>query len=154
MLQLKNHAFPRVNFSKAREILPPNSRRIRSRSGLAPLRPSATCASTSILLTFRIHHYRSVFFPHLFLADVIQAQIGHNPVNPGIERALEAEASDVLVCLQERFLIDVLGFVLCIRSSAGPVATPHDRSGAPVPRRQTRLPRWASRTRSVSSIRL
>ena len=41
---------------------------------------------------------------------MIEAEIGDDAVNPGIKRTLEAKTADVLVRLQERFLINVLGF--------------------------------------------
>src|SRR5258708_14816855 len=37
-----------------------------------------------------------------------EAEIGVDPVNPGIKRALEAEIPDMAIGLQERFLEDVL----------------------------------------------
>ena len=54
---------------------------------------------------------RRIFFTYLLFPDVVQAQIGHDPVNPGVKRALKPEAPDVLVGLQERVLINILGFV-------------------------------------------
>src|SRR5258708_7264780 len=43
---------------------------------------------------------------------MVEAKIGHNAVNPRIERALETKASDVLVGLEEGVLVNVLGVVL------------------------------------------
>ena len=43
---------------------------------------------------------------------MVEAEIGHDAVDPGVEGALEAEVAHALVRLQERFLINVLGFVL------------------------------------------
>src|SRR5258707_11172190 len=43
---------------------------------------------------------------------MIEAQVGYDAVNPGVERTLEAKASDVLVGLEEGVLIDILGVVL------------------------------------------
>ena len=45
------------------------------------------------------------------LSQVVQAQVGHDAVDPGIEGAFEAEIADALVRLQKGFLINVLGFV-------------------------------------------
>jgi hypothetical protein len=41
---------------------------------------------------------------------MIKTQIGHDAINPSIERALEAKVPHALVRFQERFLINVLGF--------------------------------------------
>src|SRR5260370_11122851 len=65
-----------------------------------------------VLSTVTVFRHRSIFLAHRFLAQMVQAKIGHNAINPGIKRALEAKASDVLVSLEEGVLIDVLGVVL------------------------------------------
>src|SRR5207245_3235999 len=57
-------------------------------------------------------HHRRVLLAHAFLTQVIKAQIGHDPVNPGVEGALKTKAADVLVGLEEGVLVDVLSFVL------------------------------------------
>jgi ribonuclease HI len=44
--------------------------------------------------------------------QLVQAEVGHNPVNPRIKRALEAEIPDIPVGLQKRLLVNVLGVVL------------------------------------------
>jgi hypothetical protein len=43
---------------------------------------------------------------------VIETQIGHDSVDPGIERALKPEAANVYVRAQEGFLVNVLGIFL------------------------------------------
>jgi hypothetical protein len=43
---------------------------------------------------------------------MVQAQVGHNAVKPGVERALEAEVPDVSIGLQEGLLVDILGVLL------------------------------------------
>src|SRR5580698_6329806 len=43
---------------------------------------------------------------------MIQAQIGHNPVNPSVERALEAEPAQINVGAKKSFLVDVLTIFL------------------------------------------
>jgi hypothetical protein len=43
---------------------------------------------------------------------VIEAQVGHNPVNPGVEGTLEPEAAYVFVGLEERVLINILSVLL------------------------------------------
>src|SRR6516162_4947453 len=45
----------------------------------------------------------------LLVAEIIAAQIRDDTIDPGIERALEAEPSNIAVSAQERFLINVLG---------------------------------------------
>src|SRR5437762_14897 len=59
-----------------------------------------------------IYDHRLVFAPRLPAPELIQAQIGDNAINPRIERALEAEITDVAVGFQESFLVDILGVVL------------------------------------------
>src|SRR5260370_2521205 len=65
-----------------------------------------------VLSTVTVFRHRSIFLAHGFRAKMVQATIGNNAINPGINRALEAKASDVLVSLEEGVLIDVLGVVL------------------------------------------
>src|ERR1051325_10258647 len=43
---------------------------------------------------------------------MVQTQIGDDAINPGIERALKAEAPHALVSLKERLLINVLRLML------------------------------------------
>src|SRR5579872_842853 len=46
--------------------------------------------------------------PRLAFAQVVEAQIGNDPVNPGIERAFKTKVTDMPVSFEEGFLIDVL----------------------------------------------
>src|SRR5208282_466978 len=46
------------------------------------------------------------------LAQVIETEIGHDAVDPSVERALKAEAANIYVGAQEGFLVDVLGVFL------------------------------------------
>src|SRR5262245_53526482 len=64
-----------------------------------------------VLLTLGIDSDRCVFLSHLFFSQMIQAEVGHDAVDPGIERTFEAEVTHALVCLQERVLINVLRLV-------------------------------------------
>ena len=48
----------------------------------------------------------------MFLAQVIQAEIGDDAIDPGVERALEAEARQIDVGAKKGFLIDVLTIFL------------------------------------------
>src|SRR6185312_12199867 len=52
------------------------------------------------------------FTPRLAPPQLVKAQVGDDPVNPGVERALEAKIADVPVSLQKRFLVNVLSVVL------------------------------------------
>src|SRR5437660_12690331 len=112
MLQLENHTFSRSQFfqrtrNPAAKLTPHEVA-----FGICPAAPIRHLRQHVILLTFRIYYYGRVLFPYLLLANIVQAQICNNPVNPGVERTLETETSDIFVCLQESFLIDVLSFVL------------------------------------------
>src|SRR6476659_2158840 len=52
-----------------------------------------------VLLALRIRGDWSVFFPHLSLADAVQAQVRDDPVNQSVEGTFKTEAADVLVGL-------------------------------------------------------
>src|ERR1700685_3342444 len=64
-----------------------------------------------VLLPSRIRRNRGVFLAYLPLAQVIEAKIGHDAINPRIKRELKAKLTDALVPLQKTFLINILGFV-------------------------------------------
>src|SRR5207302_3673180 len=61
-----------------------------------------------VLVPGGIFRHRRIFFSHALLAQMVEAQIGYDPVNPGVEGALETEAADILVRFEEGVLIDVL----------------------------------------------
>src|ERR1700686_736993 len=65
-----------------------------------------------ILTAVGVFDDRRVLFAHVPLAQVIEAQVRHDPINPGVEGTLEPETSNVLVSLQEGVLVDVLGILL------------------------------------------
>src|ERR1700676_285415 len=50
-----------------------------------------------------------VFRPRLAAAQLVQAYVGDDAIEPGIEAALEAETMQVAVHLEERLLINVAG---------------------------------------------
>src|SRR5271156_2027987 len=83
-----------------------------------------------VLLSRCIRCSRRVLFAHLPLAQMIEAKIGHDTVNPGVKRALKAKIPDALVRLQESFLINILSFVFRAGEMQGQpqhclVVTPH-----------------------------
>src|SRR6266498_6153048 len=45
---------------------------------------------------------------------MVETQVGHDPVNPRIERTLEAETTEVAIGLQESVLINILRILLRI----------------------------------------
>src|SRR5215469_15633557 len=51
----------------------------------------------------------SIAVVQLLAAQVITAQVSDDAIDPGIERALEAESSDIAVGAQKGFLINILG---------------------------------------------
>ena len=57
----------------------------------------------------RIGHRLRILPARLLLAQMIQAKIGHDPVNPGIKRAFKAKTGDVPVGFEERVLVNVTG---------------------------------------------
>ena len=104
------------------------------------------------LVAAGIQHRGRVFATALAPAQMVQAQVGHNPVQPGIKRALEPEVSQMPVRLQERLLVHVLGVLLVAQHMQrqpqdGLVVAPHQRI------ERARSPCWASRIRSSSSVR-
>src|SRR4051812_33092332 len=64
----------------------------------------------AVLVAFRICEHRCVFFADTLLTQMVEAKIGDDAVDPGVERAFEAEAAQVLERLQESVLVNVLGF--------------------------------------------
>src|SRR6267154_1261516 len=101
VLQLKHHSLPgRELFERnmnPRTQLTPHQVALRIRSGTAVrhLVEQVVLAARGILRN------RRVFLPHLLLAQVIEAQVGNDPVDPCVEGTLKAKTSDVLVGLQE-----------------------------------------------------
>src|SRR5256885_1884218 len=53
----------------------------------------------AVLVAFGIGEHRRVFFADPLFAKVVEAKIGDDAVDPGIERALKTEAAQVLVGL-------------------------------------------------------
>src|ERR1035437_2845534 len=64
-----------------------------------------------------IHQHRAVLAPRLAPPQLVQAKIGHNPVNPRIKRALKPEISQIPVGLQEGLLVNILCVVLTPRQA-------------------------------------
>src|SRR6185312_634937 len=58
---------------------------------------------------FRSGHNHGLLFANLSFAQLIQAQVRRNPVQPGVEAAIEAEMIQVAVHPQERFLVHIPG---------------------------------------------
>ena len=53
-----------------------------------------------------------VFAAALAAAQMVQAKVGDDPVEPGVEGALEPEVAEVAVGLEEGLLVNVLGVLL------------------------------------------
>ena len=60
------------------------------------------------LLAVRRHRRIQVPAARILLAQMIQTEVGHDAVDPGVERTLEAETRQIDVRPQKRFLINVL----------------------------------------------
>src|SRR5579872_3086684 len=112
VLQFKNHALARRQLAQrrlnpfAQDLSIQLAFRIRER-------PDVGYRSQQIDLVARmIDEYCLVFFARLAPPQLIQTKVGDNAVNPRVERALEAEVSDIPEGLQKRFLIDILCVVL------------------------------------------
>ena len=52
-------------------------------------------------------HRRGLLLPDLPFAQLVQADIGHNPVQPGMKAAIEPERMQVPVDPEKRFLVHV-----------------------------------------------
>src|SRR5208337_3641156 len=52
--------------------------------------------------------HRSVFLANIPFSQMIKAEVGNDAVDPGIERTLKPEATQILVGLEEGFLINIL----------------------------------------------
>jgi hypothetical protein len=81
-------------------------------------------------LTFSIHRDRRIFLANLSPAQVIQTKVGHDAIDPGIERTFKAETAKVPVGLEKCLLINILGFGVRAgkvhgQSQHGLVVVPH-----------------------------
>src|SRR5258708_23384496 len=65
----------------------------------------------ALLVEAGIQLRRLVFGARLAAAQVVQAHVGDDAVEPGIEAALEAETVYVAINLEEGFLVDVSGIL-------------------------------------------
>ena len=54
-----------------------------------------------------IHDDGVIFAAGFFAAELVETEVGDDAVDPGIERALEAEVADVAVGFEEGFLVDI-----------------------------------------------
>jgi hypothetical protein len=64
------------------------------------------------LLAVGGNHGRQIPISRRTLPQVIEAQVGYDAVDPGIERALKPEAADVYVGAEKSFLVDILAVFL------------------------------------------
>ena len=97
-----------VSLRRAREICTLNSRLNSCCSGLPAGLPSETwlirfSSFSSVVLSSR----RGPISP-----QVIQTEVGDNAIDPGRDRALKAEATELFVDLYECFLMDILSNVV------------------------------------------
>src|ERR1035437_7791288 len=112
MLQLKNGAFARRQLVQglvdglAHALAVELARRIGHGPGVGDIRHQVQFVASGIDDCGRI------FAAALAAAQVVQAKVGDDPVEPGVERALKPEVSQVAIGLQERLLVDVLGVLL------------------------------------------
>ena len=84
-----------------------------------PRRPDSTEADTAAYLDYLdkvsaagVDDYRLLFPAGFAPPQVIEAQVGNDAVDPGIEGTFEAEICQVAIGLEEGFLVDVLGILL------------------------------------------
>ena len=97
MLQLKHHPLARRKrgecFSNLASQFPPHQIAfgIRSRPYVGELFEAA------VLLARGIDRDRSFFFPNIPFSQMIEAEVGNYPVNPGVEGTLKPETAEVFV---------------------------------------------------------
>src|SRR6266550_7606137 len=64
--------------------------------------------------------FRSLIFrARLAAAQMVQANVGYDAVEPGVKAALEAETMEIAVDLQECFLVDVSGILGALHEIQG-----------------------------------
>src|SRR5512146_136044 len=112
MLHLENHALSRSQSCQRprdpRSQLAPHQVPLRTRS-----RPVVRdLVDDAVLFTGGVGYDGRIFLAHLALAEMIEAEVGDDPVDPGVERTLEAEAAEVSIRLEERVLVDVARVLL------------------------------------------
>src|SRR5437879_9050977 len=104
MLQLENHALPwRKTLQGAVDAATQlTAHQVAFRIGS---RPAIGYAIEHVeLLAAGVGSYRRVFFAHLLLAELIEAQVGNDAVDPRIEGTLETKIADTFIGLQECIL--------------------------------------------------
>src|SRR5260370_8823619 len=102
MLQLENHALARRQLFEGPPYsstqFPPHQVPL----GIRPAAPVRHLCQYVELLAFGIHSHRRVFFTHLFPANLVEAQIGDNPVDPLVKPASEAKPAHAPVPPEKR----------------------------------------------------
>src|SRR4051794_6571730 len=59
----------------------------------------------SVQRSFRRRNHRGLFLANLSLAQLIQAEVRRDPVQPGMETAIETELIQISIYAQESFLV-------------------------------------------------
>jgi hypothetical protein len=109
MLQFKNHALPGSQPAERQQNL--FAQLTRHQIALR-IRQSTVIGDAIQKINFlprRVDRNRGIFLAGLALPQMVQAEIGNNPVNPGVEGAFKAKVANVAIRFEKSFLVDVLG---------------------------------------------
>ena len=104
--QLKTMRSRGVSSQRALSIRCPRLAIPRLRSGSAWAELFLECLHP-VHRTFGGLHHGGLLLPHFPLAQMIQADVGHDAIKPRMKAAIEPERMDVLIDPQKRFLIDI-----------------------------------------------
>ena len=83
--------------------------RIRSRSRFRLAIEEITCGPFAF-----IRHRRLIFPPARSPPQMIERDVGHNPVKPGIKAALKSKAVQIPVNAEKAFLINIAGIFTAV----------------------------------------
>src|ERR1700680_2344342 len=130
MLQFKNHPFSRSKFIQCAIDASGEFAAHQVACGIRARPSIRNPIENVILLAARIGRDRSIFLTNLPLAEMIQAEVSYDPVDPCVEGALEAEVTHALVGLKKSLLVNILGFVfrsreVCCKTQHSLIVVPH-----------------------------
>src|SRR5579885_228248 len=119
MLQLKDHALSWRQLLKRRLNALAQNLALQLAVGIGNRAVIAHIAEQVHFLARRVNHDGRIFAPRLAPPELVQTQVGHNPVDPGVERALKPEIPDIPEGLKKSLLMDVLRILLRARKVQG-----------------------------------
>ena len=91
---------------EVRSQLACSARRLPAKDGLAIVR---NLLQHVVLFAGMVGGYGCIFLPHVPFTKMVEAEIGDDPVDPGVERTFETKAAEIFVRLQKGVLVNILG---------------------------------------------